>query len=97
MTMNVQMYYDITSKGVKSIMAKTSALTVRMDPELKQDCTEILEKIGITPSQAITFYFRQIVLNKGIPFELRVPSDEMVLALQEADDIASGRINKEDQ
>ncbi len=63
---------------------KTSIINARVKPELKQEVEQILSQLGITTTQAITMFFEQICLTRGIPFELKIPNDETVQALQEA-------------
>ena len=55
-------------------MANTTAVYARIDTELKDNAEAILAQLGITPSSAITMLYSQIVLQKGMPFELRLPS-----------------------
>ena len=55
-------------------MANTTAVYARIDTGLKDNAEAILAQLGITPSSAITMLYSQIVLQKGIPFELRLPS-----------------------
>jgi len=63
---------------------KTSIINARVKPELKGDVEQILSKLGITTTQAITMFFEQIRLNRGIPFSLQLPNDETVQAMQDA-------------
>jgi DNA-damage-inducible protein J len=63
---------------------KTSIINARVKPELKGDVEQILSKLGITTTQAITMFFEQIKINRGIPFPLQLPNDETVEAMQEA-------------
>ncbi len=49
-------------------MTKTT-LHARIDLELKEKAENILLKLGITPSSAITMFYKQIVLENGMPFE----------------------------
>jgi len=63
---------------------KTSIINARVKPELKGDVEKILSKLGITTTQAITMYFEQIKLNRGIPFSLQLPNDETQQAMLEA-------------
>ena len=63
---------------------KTSIINARVRPELKGDVEQILSKLGITTTQAITMFFEQIKINRGIPFELQLPNDETVEAMQDA-------------
>ncbi len=53
--------------------AKTDVLRVRIAPELKKSVKEILEKLGLSPSEAISMYFRQIEMEQGIPFDVKIP------------------------
>ncbi len=55
-------------------MAKTSAVYARIDTALKENAESVLAQLGISPSSAIQMLYSQIVLTKGIPFELRLPS-----------------------
>ena len=55
-------------------MAKTSAVYARIDTNLKENAEGILSQLGISPSGAIQMLYSQIVLNKGLPFDLRLPS-----------------------
>ena len=63
---------------------KTSIINARVKPELKGDVEQILSKLGITTTQAITMFFEQIKINRGIPFPLQLPNEETVEAMQEA-------------
>ena len=52
---------------------KTSSVFVRVDPKLKKDAEQVLSNLGLSTSTAITLFFRQVVLKKGLPFELLIP------------------------
>ena len=51
--------------------AKTSAFTVRTNPEVKHDAEIILHSLGMTLSEAIELYLVQIKMNGGIPFDIK--------------------------
>lgn len=53
---------------------KTANLYARIEPELKEQAEMILSSLGIPASNAITMFYRQIVLNNGLPFELKLPT-----------------------
>jgi len=63
---------------------KTSIINARVKPELKSDVEQILSKLGITTTQAITMFFEQIKLTRGIPFTLQLPNEETEQAMLEA-------------
>ena len=66
-----------TERGV-NIMANTNAVYARIDTTLKENAESILNQLGITPSSAIQMLYSQIVLQKGMPFELRLPVNKPV-------------------
>lgn len=51
-------------------MSKTSMLTARIEPGLKTEAEDILSRLGISAGSAITMFYRQIVLQRAIPFPL---------------------------
>ena len=55
-------------------MAKSANLYARIEPELKEQAEMILAALGISSSNAITMFYKQIVLNNGLPFEVKLPS-----------------------
>jgi DNA-damage-inducible protein J len=57
-------------------MARTKAITVRMDPDLKDSVEHILDKLGLSTSQAIMLFYKQIELHQGLPFDVRLPNAE---------------------
>ncbi len=57
-------------------MPKTAVITTRIDPELKKEAEQVITQIGLTMSQAVTLYLRQIVNRRSIPFELRADKPE---------------------
>lgn len=54
-------------------MANTSAVYARIDTGLKERAEGVLSQLGITPSSAIQMLYSQIVLQQGMPFDLRLP------------------------
>ena len=64
-------------------MAKTAFLNARIDPDLKIKAEKVLDKVGVSASQAITMFYKQIILRKGLPFDVCLPNSETVAALKE--------------
>ena len=54
-------------------MAKTANMYARIEPDLKSQAETILAALGISASNAITMFYKQIVLQKGLPFEVKLP------------------------
>lgn len=59
-------------------MANTNVVYARIDTTLKENAENILNQLGITPSSAIQMLYSQIVLQKGMPFELRLPVNKPI-------------------
>lgn len=55
-------------------MAKSANLYARIEPDLKEQAEGILSELGIPTSNAITMFYKQIVLQRGIPFEMKLPT-----------------------
>lgn len=65
-----------TRKGGADIMAARSAnVNVRVEPDVKEQAEAILEKLGVSVSSFINMTYRQVILRKGIPFAVTVPSE----------------------
>ena len=54
-------------------MARTANVFARVEPELKEQAESVLDQLGIPMSNAVGMFLRQIVLQKGIPFETKLP------------------------
>ena len=71
---------------------KTATLTIRLDPELKQQAEETLRKAGLTTSQAITIFLKQVNRVHGLPFPVLIDedgslaNDETIAAVQDVID-----------
>lgn len=54
-------------------MARTSNVFARVEPEVKEQAEVVLEQLGMPMSNAIGLFLRQIVLQQGIPFDIKLP------------------------
>lgn len=70
-------------------MNKIATVNARIEPDLKIKVEHILQDIGLTPAEAIRIFYKQIFLNKGIPFEIRIPNKKSLKALE---DIRKGKV-----
>ncbi|AVM68584.1 type II toxin-antitoxin system antitoxin, RelB/DinJ family [Lachnospiraceae bacterium oral taxon 500] len=60
-------------------LAKTANVNVRIQENIKKQAEDILEIIGIPRATAIDMFYRQIILNKGLPFSLTIPKNVPIL------------------
>ena len=58
--------------------AKSANLYVRIEPDVKEQAEEILSTLGIPASNAINMFYKQIILNRGLPFEVKIPTTRPV-------------------
>ena len=65
-------------------MAKSEMIRARVEPELKQAAEAVLDKLGMTPTEAITLFYKQVTLHRGLPFPVRIPNAATRRALREA-------------
>jgi DNA-damage-inducible protein J len=55
-----------------------------VDPKLKRETEEVFDELGLSTSQAITLFFKQVSLRKGLPFAVSIPNAETRQAIDEA-------------
>ena len=56
-------------------MSKTSTIRARIEPGLKTEVEDILSHLGLTVSETIHLLYRQIKLQRGLPFDVRMPNE----------------------
>ena len=54
-------------------MAKTDIINIRIEPNLKKEVEETLNDLGMNIADAVTVFFKQIVMTEGIPFLIQKP------------------------
>lgn len=64
-------------------MAKTASVNARIEPGVKKKAERIFADIGITASDAVGMFYRQVVYRRGLPFDVRIPNATTVAALEE--------------
>ena len=53
-------------------MGKTSNIYVRVEPNIKEQAEIVLEQLGIPMSNAVSIFLRQVVMQNGLPFEVKI-------------------------
>ena len=67
-------------------MAKTEMIRARVEPGLKREAEGYFSALGLSTTEAITLFYRQVTMHRGLPFEVRIPNDETIEALRQARD-----------
>lgn len=62
---------------------KSANLYARIEPEVKEKAESILSTLGIPASSAINMFYKQIILQRGLPFEVKLPADISTLSESE--------------
>ena len=57
---------------------KSANLYARIEPNVKEKAEDILSTLGISASSAINMFYKQIILQRGLPFEVKIPSSSPV-------------------
>ena len=65
-------------------MAKTAMTHARLTPDVKRQAEIILKKLGMSIPVAQEIFYRQIIANHGIPFDLRLPNAKTIQAMEDA-------------
>ena len=63
---------------------KNAVVNARMEVELKSEVEAIFKQLGMNTTQAITMFFEQIRLHRAIPFQIKLPNEDTVEAMQDA-------------
>ena len=64
-------------------MAKSEMIRARVEPGLKHDAEGVLKRLGMTPTEAITLFYKQVTIHRGLPFPVRIPNKETRRAIRE--------------
>lgn len=75
----------------------TKTISIRVDDNLKKDANKILNELGLTQSQAVNMFFKQVVLHKGIPFDIKLTNQivdsEVSAASSKKEELVIPKIN----
>ena len=55
-------------------MSKTAMVRARVEPDLKSHAETVFRRLGLNATQAITMFYKQVELRKGLPFDVAVPT-----------------------
>jgi DNA-damage-inducible protein J len=76
-------------------MARTATMHIRVDEDVKNSATEVVEQLGLSLSSAVNIYLNQIAIRREIPFRISTYpqfNDETISALEEGEAIAAGGV-----
>jgi DNA-damage-inducible protein J len=62
--------------------SKTATARALLDPEVKKKAEKILKELGLSVSKSFELYYRQVIAQHGLPFELHVPNEKTTKAIE---------------
>jgi DNA-damage-inducible protein J len=66
-------------------MNKTAMIHARVDPTLKEEVENVFGELGLSTTQAITLFYQQVRLCRGLPFEVRIPNEVTLRTMEKTD------------
>lgn len=75
-------------------MAKTSSVFARVEPDIKEQAEQVLNELGIPMSNAIGLFLKQVVLQRGIPFEMKLPTKKPIASGSLSDTQLNEELNR---
>jgi DNA-damage-inducible protein J len=66
-------------------MGKSSSVRARIEPELKEEAESLFKQLGITSTQAINLFYKQVILRRGLPFEVVIPNSTTLKTFEDTD------------
>ena len=69
-------------------MAKTETIRARVEAKLKADAEAVLDELGLTASDAIRVFYKQVALRRGLPSDVVIPNAATRKAMR---DVIEGR------
>ena len=61
---------------------KTASARALIDPHIKREAEAILKELGLSVSQSFEIFYRQIIAQRGLPFELRIPNAKTMKTIE---------------
>ena len=64
---------------------KSANISARIDPDVKRNAEQIFKELGLSTSQAITLFYKQVDIQHGLPFEVKIPNKATLKAIKDAE------------
>jgi len=63
---------------------KKATAKAEIDLEVKRQAEDILQNLGLSVSNSIELFYRQVVAQRGLPFDLQVPNEKTMKAIRDS-------------
>jgi len=66
-------------------MSKSAMVRARLEPDLKEHAEEVFRELGLSVTQAITMFYKQVEIRNGLPFNVVIPKDQTLKTFKSTD------------
>jgi DNA-damage-inducible protein J len=66
-------------------MSKSATVRARIQPALKRNAEEVFDQLGLSVTQAITLFYRQVEMRQGLPFDVVIPNETTRQTFEDTD------------
>lgn len=77
------------NEAMPTSSTKTQMVHARIDPKLKKSAERVFSDLGLSTTEAIRLFLRQVELHKGLPFPVAVPNQATIEAMKETNDVSA--------
>ncbi len=71
-----------------------AVINIRVNDEVKKEAESIFKSLGLNMSVAMNLFLKKCINENGIPFDLKLPNNETIEALEETNKILNGDIER---
>jgi DNA-damage-inducible protein J len=61
-------------------------IRARVEPDLKSEVEGVFSELGLSPTEAITLFYKQVAIHNGLPFPVRIPNAVTIAAIEDVRD-----------
>ena len=71
-----------------------AVINIHVNDEVKKEAETIFKSLGLNMSVAMNLFLKKCINENGIPFDLKLPNNETIEALEETNKILNGDIER---
>ena len=75
--------FEIHCTYMQTAAKKTAFIRTRVRPKIKKDAERVFDRLGISTTDAVSVFLRQVALQNGLPFDIKVPNEDTRAAFTE--------------
>jgi DNA-damage-inducible protein J len=70
---------------MEKAVRKSAMIRARTTAKVKNEAERVFDRLGLTPSEAINIFYRQVSLRKGLPFAVEIPNAQTLETFAKTD------------